>query len=367
MAFAAAHQKIFGAMLMDASCFVDNCAVILLNYSNAPDTIACLRAIADMSVQPRLIVVVDNHSRDNSVERIMETWDTFSSPLLLRQEKDHSLLLPPGAKHVLVSRVANDGFSAGNNVGIRLALQDKGCKAVWLLNNDTEPTPDALEKLCERLNQRPDAGMAGSTLVYAHDKHTVQCAGGAVCSPWTGATRFFSMGERLFVVRTADPSSIDAKLSYVTGASILIRRDVLQSVGLLPEEYFLYYEDTDFGLLCTRKGFSLTWAPNSIVYHKEGGSTGAESATKWRTFNRPTWVDYLALRNRVYMMRRHYPWALPLVLLSYLGVMLNRIRRGQTNRIPLVFRAAWDGLCGRMGKPDHIFPVLLDTHENLGH
>lgn len=349
---------------MPTPCTAEHCAVILLNHRNAPDTVACLRALAAMSPQPGMIIVVDNNSSDDSVERIMREWSAFTSPLLVRQEKGCIPVAPAGVRHILLSRSVNDGFSAGNNAGIRLALQDKGCKAVWLLNNDTEPMPDALGKLCERLNQRPDAGMAGSTLVYAHDKHTVQCAGGAACSPWTGTTRFFSMGERLFVVRTADPSSIEAKLSYVAGASLLIRRDVLQSAGVLPEEYFLYYEDTDFGLLCARKGFFLAWAPNSIVYHKEGGSTGAESATKWRTFNRPAWVDYLALRNRVYMMRKHYPWALPLVLLSYLGVMLNRVRRGQADRIPLICRAAWDGLRGRMGKPDHLFPALRDSHEN---
>ena len=109
-----------------------------------------------------------------------------------------------------------------------------------------------------------------------------------------------------------------------------------------------------------KAGFNFAWAPDSIVYHKEGGSTGAESAAEGRKFSRPVWVDYLGLRNRVYMMRKHYPWALPLVLLSYLGVMLNRVRRGQADRIPLVCRAAWDGLRGRMGKPDHLFPALRD-------
>ncbi len=109
------------------------------------------------------------------------------------------------------------------------------------------------------------------------------------------------------------------------------------------------------------------WAPDSIVYHKEGGSTGAESAGGGRAFNRPAWVDYLSLRNRMYMMRKHYPWALPVVAASYLGVMLNRIKRGQANRIPLIFRAAWDGLRGHMGKPNHLFPALRDVHENSGH
>lgn len=349
------------------ACTAAHCAVILLNYRNAPDTIACLRALAVMPVQPGKIIVVDNSSPDDSVKRIMAAWQTLATPVLLQEKLTHASLLPTDATYILLARSANDGFSAGNNAGIRLALQDSTCEAVWLLNNDAEPDPDALKKLCERLNQKPEAGMAGSTLVYTHDKQTVQCAGGASCSPWTGITRFLLTGEPLSVVRTADPSHVETKLSYIVGASVLIRSNVLQAVNFLPEEYFLYYEDTDFGISCAKQGYSFAWAPDSIVYHKEGSSTGAKSAAENRALNRPDWVDYLALRNRMYMMRKLYPWALPLVLLSYSGVMLNRIRRGQTNRIPLVCRAAWDGLRGHMGKPDHLFPALRDVHENSGH
>ena len=240
-------------------------------------------------------------------------------------------------------------------------MQDQDCAAVWLLNNDTEPAPDSLEKLCARLGRSPESGLAGSTLVYVHDRQTVQCAGGAFLSPWTGAAGFLHGGEELHDVLAADAARVEAALSYVTGASLLIRRAVIESVGLLPESYFMYYEDADYGLLCGRAGFSPVWARESIVYHREGGSTGAKSAAGVRTPSRPEWVDYLGLRNRVYMMRRHYPLALPLVLLSCLGVMFRRIRRGQADRIPLVCRAALDGLLGRMGRPEGLFPMLRES------
>ncbi len=336
-------------------------ALIILNYQNAPDTLACLRAIHAMPVQPQLILVADNNSGDGSLERITEGWSAFASPVLLREEGGCIPPLPPEARHIVLARSANDGFSAGNNAAIRLALQDENCCAVWLLNNDTEPEPGALDALCGRMASEPRPGMVGSTLLYAHDKTTVQTLAGGGLNRFLGTTHSFAGGEKLGdALRMWPRERVEQKLDDIIGASMLIRREVFERAGFLDEAFFLYCEETEFCIRVRKAGFSLAWAPGSIVYHKEGGSTGAESATGGRAFTRPEWVDYLGLRNRVHMMRTHYPWALPLVLLSYLGVMLNRIRRGQANRIPLVCRAARDGLLGRMGKPDMLFPALRD-------
>ena len=135
-------------------------------------------------------------------------------------------------------------------------------------------------------------------------------------------------------------------------ASLLVSRAALERVGLLEEAFFLYYEDVEFGLRLKRSGFGLGYAPNSIVRHKEGGSTGAKSSSPRGVPLRSRRIDYLALRNRVWVMRSLFPLMLPLVLASYLGVALSRYRRGQGDRLGLVFRAAWHGLVGRMGAPD---------------
>ena len=330
-------------------------AVILLNYRNAPDTLACLRALAAMPVQPRRIMVVDNNSADGSLERILEGWSAFAAPVLLRENE--AAPPPPGGRHIALALTVNGGFSAGNNAGLRLALRDQDCAAVWLLNNDTEPEPGALEALCKRMAAVNSPGLVGSTLIYAHDKKTVQILAGSRLNTFWGITRSFGGGEKLEnALRLWPPRRVEQKLSDIIGASMLIRREVLECVGGLDEAFFLYGEETEFCIRVRKAGFSLAWAPDSIVYHKEGGTSGAESAAGGRPFKRPEWVDYLSLRNRVYMMRKHYPLALPLVLLSYLGVMFNRIRRGQADRLPLVCRAAWDGLRGRMGKPESLGP-----------
>lgn len=328
-------------------------AVILLNYNNADDTIACLRSLYTLDQAPGAVIVVDNHSTDNSCAAILQTWRQWAAPVLIVPGG------PSAAENaVLIQMPANNGFSAGNNAGIRLALRHNDCNAIWILNNDTEVQPDALGQLCACLNAQPEAGLAGSTLVYAHDRNIVQCAGGFSINKYCGTTPAICGHMPLKNALQQPVATTTRQICYLCGASMLIRREVFDHIGQFREDYFLYYEDAEFCLRAQKAGFKLAWAPLSIVYHKEGGSTAAKSAVQDREFHRPAWVDYLSLRNRVYMMRKHYPWALPLVLLSYLGVLVNRIRRGQANRIPLIFRAAWDGLRGHMGKPVHLFPTL---------
>lgn len=344
------------------------CAVILLNYKGASDTLACLEALGRLKAAPGQIIVLDNGSGEEDVARLKAGWTALNhrhglpAPALIR--RDDPL---PDARHILLALEENGGFSSGNNAGLRLALQDDGCRAFWILNNDTEPAPDALNALCARLNQRQDAGFCGSTLCYAHEPDMVQCAGGCTLSPLTGVTAFLLGGEPLSAVISREPEPIENSMAYVCGASLLARRETLEEIGLLAEEYFLYYEDAEWGLRARRAGHGLAWAPASRVIHKEGGSSGAAGARNGHMARRSRRVDYLSLRNRVWLMRNYYPAALPLALLSYLGVILNRIRRGQADRIPLVCRAARDGLRGFMGKPEHLFPILRDSDEDPGH
>lgn len=150
-----------------------NTAVIILNYNNAGDTVACLRSLHALKTPPGQILVVDNHSTDDSCATIAQAWRQWAAPVSVAAQAP-----PPAEKAVLLQMPTNEGFSAGNNAGIRLALQNKECRAVWLLNNDTEVLPDALDNLCACLNAQPEVGLAGSTLVYAHDRTIVQCARG---------------------------------------------------------------------------------------------------------------------------------------------------------------------------------------------
>lgn len=320
-----------------------DCAVILVNYQNWQDTLACVQSISGLESPPKHIVIVENGSGNDSAAQLSAHL-AAQFPLCCIQEGSQ----PPAlTSHILLCLHENNGFSAGNNAAMRLLLSTT-CRAFWLLNTDTLVTPSSLNALCTRLNERPDAACCGSTLIYQHDGVTVQCAGGTQFSPLLGTTTYIDGGKPCADVCAQPPEPVEARLGSLTGASLLVRREVVQTCGMMEEKYFLYYEDVEWCLRMRRRGWRLAWAPQSRVYHKEGGSSGAASA---QPSTRSLLVDYLSIRNRFFLLKTYFPRSLPLALLSLLAVFVNRIRRGQIRRILPLLRAAVAGLRGEMGKP----------------
>lgn len=363
------------------------CAVILVNYNNAADSLAALAALAMLRTPPFCLLVADNGSCPEEARKLEHGWRALCAErglpaLQVRSAGDGEKAMPGGglahgprpqepaareaepggqtAAPVLLRLDRNLGFSGGNNAGLRWLLARTSaaqCAAFWLLNNDARPDPGALDALCNRLNERPEAGLCGSTLLYAHAPDKAQAAGGCTFSPLSGRTAFIQGGLPAADLARMRHEEVEKRMACVVGASLLARREVLERAGLLPEEYFLYYEDLAFALNARRAGFALAWARESLVQHKEGGSTGARGGGGGRPAARSALVDYLSVRNRIWLIRRYYPWALPAVLASLAGVCLNRLRRGQAGRLGLVGRAALDGLRGNMGRPPEIMPA----------
>ena len=164
-----------------------------------------------------------------------------------------------------------------------------------------------------------------------------------------------SFGEnwysKVYAGHSLNIDATEKELGYITGASLLLHEEALRRIGMIREDFFLYLEDTDLSIRASKAGIPLLWARDSIVFHKEGGTTGAASANNAH-FQRPLWVDYLMLRNRARLVRDHYPLGIPLLCASYLAVAFKRLLRKQPDRVPLVFKALWHGLAGKMGKPD---------------
>lgn len=309
--------------------------IVLVNFRGLRDTLSCLGAVANLRTPPRRVIVVDNGSGDGSAET-------------LRME-----LARPGSgvRAELLELPGNEGFAGGNNAALRLLLRDQGCRAFWLLNNDAEPESAALDALCDALNDLTTSGACGSLLVHMGGAGRVQCTGGGRLNRLLGTARHLGEGLTAEAAQRLPAEEVGARLDYVCGASLLAARSAVERVGLLDEAFFLYYEDVEWGIRLRRAGFDLGYAPGSVVHHKEGGSTGATSSREGGVPVRGRFIDYLTLRNRVWLMRSAYPFALPLILASYFGVAVNRCRRGQADRLGLVARAAWHGLTGRMGRP----------------
>ncbi len=310
--------------------------IVLVNFRGVRDTLSCLESVANLRARPRRVIVVDNGSGDGSADT-------------LRMYLARSGF---GERAELLELPGNEGFAGGNNAALRLLLQDQGCRAFWLLNNDAEAEPAALDALCDALNGLARPGACGSLLVHTGGEGRVQCTGGGRLNRLVGTARHLGAGLTAEAAQRLSAKEVGARLDYVCGASLLAARSAVERAGLLDEAFFLYYEDVEWGIRLRRAGFDLGYAPGSVVLHKEGGSTGAASSREGGVPVRSRFIDYLGLRNRVWLMRSVYPFALPLVMASYLGVAVNRWRRGQADRLGLVARAAWHGLTGRMGRPN---------------
>lgn len=174
------------------------CAVVLVHYNSARDALACLRALSSLSARPACVIIADNASRPVEREALLAGWralrraEECEPPALLRPGQT-----PPETDALFLALPENSGFAGGNNAALRLLLATPGYDGVaafWLLNTDTEPAPDALDALCARLNARPDAGLCGSSLCYAHAPDVVQAAGGCTLCPLTGRTSFLMGG-----------------------------------------------------------------------------------------------------------------------------------------------------------------------------
>jgi hypothetical protein len=322
--------------------------VIVVNWNGWRDTIECLESVFRSSYSNHQVLLCDNGSTDGSAEQI-RAW--AQGQLVAKSLPDpvlQSLIDPPlskpisfveynrstaeaggdgsnrGARLVLIHLEENLGFAGANNVALRLALSRKDFAYVWLLNNDTIVTPNALAELVQRLEERPSAGLCASTLLYYHAPGIVQVYGGTAYNRWFASMRPLGKGQP--AAAPVDRQRIERLMDYPAGASVLVRRDFLETVGLLAESYFLYFEELDW-VIRARKKFDLAYSPGSIVYHKEGRSIQAVDVNA--PFHK---ADYYAHRNRLRHTRRYFPIGLPTVWVRTLGAVLTRLWRRQPRR-----------------------------------
>lgn len=282
--------------------------VVILNWNGKSDTLACLDSLLASEGAEFRTVVCDNGSSDGSLAAVA-AWARQrlgAGFRELRAAEVGSSVPAPHERFFLIDNAANLGFAGGNNVGLRWALRDPACRHVWLLNNDTLVAPDALSQALARVAARSDIGICGSTLVYAHDRQTVQAWGGSAYSAWSGRTRHLGAHSPLAQL-PVDPAPVEREMACVVGAAMLVRREWLETVGLLDEGYFLYFEEIDWATRAQGR-FSLGWAPRSLVFHKEGASIGTAPGG-----GSPLSAYYL-FRNRLRFAWRFHRSRLPVVL-----------------------------------------------------
>lgn len=255
---------------------------VVLSWNGREDTLRCLRSLLDVDDERLRVVCVDNGSHDGSPEAVRERFPQVE----------------------LIEAGANLGYSGGNNLGIRRALE-QGAGWVVLVNNDATVAPDALDGFRDALRERPRAGILAGKVYFADRPATIWFAGQRVREllGYSGRPRGYGRSDspRYERVVTTDRA---------VGALMAISRKAIAAVGLLDEDLFAYVEDVDWALRVREAGFEVAFAPRARAWHGVSASTGGERSS--------THTLYYGTRNTVVVLERRRP----------LGAVGTTLRRG---------------------------------------
>lgn len=298
-------STIFGVENAEKKAFI-----VIVNYNGCNDTIDCLESLRAVKNSNICVVVVDNGSSDDSAQRLRE---------FLKRDNEYLICLKD-----------NLGFSGGNNAGIRFAI-NKGAAYICLLNNDTVVEPSFLEYMLEKAN---DTSVVFGTIKFFDEPQKIWFAGGSY-NRWTGKTVHFGYGKE-----SIEDNEKPMRYSFVTGCLLLIPVSVIKKVGLLPEHYFLYYEDTEYSLRLIENCIEMKYAEKAIIYHKISSSTQ----------KMPERTLYYSIRNSLLVISEHEHNVRKVV--AYLFVTLRNIKRVVTGkyRSETVMIAYRDFMKRRFGK-----------------
>lgn len=247
-------------------------AIIILNWNNYKDTTECLQSVDKLDYKDFCVFLVDNHSQDHSFRKLKEDYE----------HRQYNMAI------MFIQSAENLGFAGGNNLAIKQAY-DQGYSYFWLLNNDTVVSPDSLIYLVEEMDTDPNTGMAGSKIYY-YGTRTIWFAGGKI-NTFTGRAKHPGIGE-------SDCGQYDVRreVDYITGCSLLVRREVIDSVGLMKKKYFLYFEEAEWNLRARNGGWKMIYRPESVIFHKVSISTGGEK-------KQAPFVAFYEIRNAYWMIK----------------------------------------------------------------
>ncbi len=325
--------------------------IVLVNYKNWHDTIECLESLFKLDYPIYQVIIVDNNSQNNSLFYISEflkgnlnVWVHPHNPL-------RKLIIPPKKKHlkyiitnekdilsekfisqnidtkiILIQSYENKGFAYGNNIALRYILKKDDFEYVWILNNDTVVDKYALRELVLKAEEDKNIGIVSSTVMEYSFPKKVQSVGG-LYNPILGYIKYPKSCK--------DINNKAFSIYYPYGASMLVRKSFLEEIGLMEEDYFIYFEEIDWVVRGRKRGWKFSCSDKSIVYHKGGASTG----TSKEISKRSDISEFYNIRNRILFTKKYYKIYLPFVYLSMIGVIFNRLRRKEFNKLITVLKA----------------------------
>ncbi|HEY0825757.1 MAG TPA: glycosyltransferase family 2 protein [Ramlibacter sp.] len=300
---------------------------IVVNWNGWRDTVACLESLLALEDAPARVIVCDNASTDGSVaamidwaRRYLHGWAEagtgFASPDPAR-----------GVQSIDFLRLdANLGYAGGLNAGIEWARQRWPLQGFWLLNNDVYAEPGALAALVAAANTVPRAGVCGSVLLEWDDPAQILAVAG-MFRKWLG------VGWRTNDLPD-EPRDVTFDVDFPVGASMFVRTEYIDQVGLMDASYFLYCEEMDWVERGRRRGFIPVVALRSRLRHREGASTGSHGGARGKSLL----SERYGVINRLRITRKFWPWFLPIVWISLAAVVIDRLLHRENARALLVLR-----------------------------
>ncbi|QAA32020.1 glycosyltransferase family 2 protein [Clostridium manihotivorum] len=278
--------------------------IVILNFNSYTETLRCLESVLDNDYSNYQVVVVDNNSTDASKEILDNHSDKFK----------------------LLTNSTNLGYANGNNVGIKYALENNA-DYVCILNNDVEVEKNFLSELINYMNVNENVGIAGPCICDFQERDNVQSMGANI-NLFTGLAQAKGKNTSYTSIKE-DSLSVD----YLGGACFVARKEVFKKIGLIPEMYFLFFEETEFCLKAKKAGYKLICLNSSRVYHKQSATISKYKGLSYFFLN----------RNRIVFMRRNAKLYHKVIFSFY--IIIETFARKVLKNEPLsLFRVYLDGL-----------------------
>ena len=238
---------------------------VILNTNRKDDTLACLESLENNTYPNHRIIVLDNASTDGSVAAIAGAYPQVE----------------------IISLQDNKGYAGNNNVGI-IAAVAQGADWVFVLNEDTILAPDCLEKMISVAMDEPQCGIVGPLVYHFDEPEVIQSAGGSLGPLWQSKHEGQNEPDR-------GQYPAPRRVEWISGCAILVRKEVIDQVGMLDERFFYYWEETEWCLRARRGGWNIFLVPTAKLWHK-----GVQ-----RDYKPNPNVTYYNTRNRLLMMAKH--------------------------------------------------------------
>lgn len=286
-------------------------SIIVLNWNGWQDTIECLESVYQIDYPNYNVIVIDNNSTDNSIEKIkgycegkieikskffqynpkhkpITVIEYYEQELNSSKEKNQTDL-KSYRKLTLIKNNENYGFAGGNNIAMDYAIKTLKTSYILLLNNDTIVDKNFLNNLIKVAETDKKIGVVGSTVYFYDNFNQIQSAGMKL--NWKKGTAEVLGFKEIDKGQFKNVSEVD----YVDGSNILIKKEVFEKIGYLNPDYFLYWEETDFCVRTHKAGYKIVYVPNAKVWHKLGSTTKNVSGS----------YEYYMTRNMFWFMKKH--------------------------------------------------------------